>query len=56
MEKWDWLQLLELDDQNKVWTRFGIADATGMMLLVDKDGIIVAVDPSPEEVEKHLKK
>ncbi|MBC7851109.1 MAG: TlpA family protein disulfide reductase, partial [Chitinophagaceae bacterium] len=56
MEKWQWLQLLELDDKNKVWTKFGIADATGMMLLVDKDGIIVSVDPKPEEVQAFLEK
>lgn len=55
IEKWKWLQLLELDDKNKVWTKFGIADATGMMLLIDKEGKIVAVDPSVEEVEKFLK-
>lgn len=54
IEKWDWLQLLELDDKHNVWTKFGIADATGMMLLVNKEGIIVAVDPTPEMVSRYL--
>ncbi|MES2809329.1 MAG: TlpA disulfide reductase family protein [Bacteroidota bacterium] len=53
-EKYPWLNLVELDDKNGIWNKFGITTGTGMMLLVDKQGKIVAVDPSAEEVRKVL--
>jgi thiol-disulfide isomerase/thioredoxin len=53
-EKYPWLNLVELDDNNGIWNKFGITNGAGMMLLVDKAGKILAVDPTAEEVRKVL--
>jgi len=53
-EKYPWINLVELDDRNGVWNNYGITNSTGMMLLVDKDGKILAVDPTAEMVRQQL--
>ena len=53
-EKYAWLNLVELDDKHRVWTKYGITNSTGMMLLVDKDGKVIAVDPTAETVRKEI--
>lgn len=54
-EQFAWLSLVELDDKQNVWNTYGISNGTGLMILVDKDGTILSVDPKPEELEKILK-
>ena len=54
-EQFAWLNLVELDDKQNVWNTYGISNGTGLMILVDKDGTILSVDPKPEELEKILK-
>ncbi len=53
-EKYPWPNLVELDDKNGVWNKFGITNSTGMMLLIDKDGKIILIDPTAEDVKKEL--
>ncbi|MFK8270932.1 redoxin domain-containing protein [Capnocytophaga stomatis] len=55
-EKWDWLQLVELDRQNKIWQKYGIQNRGGGVFLIDEKGIIIAIDPTAEEVKKELEK
>ena len=52
-EKWPWLNLVELDEQNKIWQKYGI-DGGGGIFLIDKTGKILAINPSAEEVKKEL--
>jgi thiol-disulfide isomerase/thioredoxin len=53
-EKYDWLNLVEIDDKNHIWNRYGITNSTGMMLLIGPDGKIIAVDPTADMVRKTL--
>ena len=49
-----WLNLLELRDENKIWNKYGVNYAGGIIVLVDRDGTILAIHPTAEEVEKIL--
>ena len=49
-----WLNLLELRDENKIWSKYGVDNAGGITVLVDRDGTILAIHPTAEEVERIL--
>lgn len=50
-----WLNLLELNDENKIWSKYGVNYSGGITILVDRDGTILAIRPTAEEVEKILR-
>jgi thiol-disulfide isomerase/thioredoxin len=52
-DKYPWINLLELNDKNAIWTKFGIGNAGGGEFLVDAKGNFLAVNASPEEM-KHI--
>lgn len=49
-----WLNLLELNDRTKLWERYGIGNAGGATVLVDREGKILAVNPTADEVKGFL--
>ena len=51
-----WLNLVELDDKNNIWKKYDIPFSGGRTFLIGEDGIIVAIDPSPDEVRKYMDK
>lgn len=51
-----WLNLVELNDRQHIWQRYGIGNAGGSTFLVDKTGKIVAIRPTVEEVKAYLQK
>lgn len=53
-EKYPWLNLIDLDDKNQIWSKYNISNAGGAIFLFDKDGKILAVSPTSEEVRKIL--
>lgn len=53
-DKYPWLNLIELNDRIKLWNQYGIRGGGGTFL-VDRNGIILAVDPTAEEVEAILR-
>jgi len=53
-EKWPWLNLVELDEQNKIWQKYGVDGGGGGIFLIDKNGTILAINPTAEEVRKEL--
>lgn len=53
-EKWPWVQLVELDRQNKIWEKYGVNGAGGGLFLIDEKGEILAKDPTAEEVMQVL--
>lgn len=53
-ENWDWLQLVELDRQNKIWQKYGVDGGGGRIFLIDENGTILAKDPTAAEVRKEL--
>lgn len=55
-EKFPWRNLVELDDKNEIWLKYNIPFSGGRTFLIDKDGKILAIDPSAEEVIGFLEK
>ena len=49
-----WLNLLDLHGKNKIWNKYGVEGSGGITVLVDRDGTILAVAPTAEEVEQIL--
>ncbi len=58
-DKYPWLNLVELNDKGHIWEYYGISNAAGGTFLVDRDGTILAVNPTAEEVKailaRHIK-
>lgn len=53
-EKFPWLTLVEIDNKNQIWNLYGKSNSGGGTFLVDKDGLILAIDPTPQKVEEIL--
>jgi thiol-disulfide isomerase/thioredoxin len=53
-EKFSWPHLFDLNDQLGIWKTYGINNGVGMMVLVDRDGTILAIDPKSDELAKIL--
>lgn len=53
-ERYPWENLYDLDDKLNIWNQYGISNGVGLMVLVDKDGTVLSVDPKPEDLEKIL--
>ena len=53
-EKFPWVNLVELNNQNRIWTKYGIPNAGGGTFLIDKDGKILAINPTAKEVKDIL--
>lgn len=47
-----WKSYVEISNQNKIWEKYGIANAGGAQFLIDTQGKIVAINPSIEELLK----
>ena len=54
LDKYPWENFVELNDTEKIWVKYGIGDSGGMVFLIDENGIIVANDPSVEEIRDFL--
>ena len=53
-EKFPWINLVELDHKNHIWDKYGVSNAGGGTFLVDKDGTILAISPSADQVKSIL--
>jgi peroxiredoxin len=53
-EKFPWINLVELNNQNGIWIKYGKPTAGGGTFLVDKNGKILAIEPTAEEVRNIL--
>lgn len=51
-----WPQLVELDDRIHLWSQYGCNNAAGRKFLLDREGTILAIDPSVEELTAILQK
>lgn len=49
-----WLNLLELDDRAGIWKLYGVSNAGGSLFLIDRDGTVLAINPSAAEVRQIL--
>jgi hypothetical protein len=53
-EKFPWVNLVEINNQSGIWEKYRIPNAAGGTFLVGKDGKILAISPSAEEVRTIL--
>lgn len=53
-EKWEWLNLVELDRQNNIWQKYGIDGYGGGMFLIDENGQVLAKYPTANQVREVL--
>ena len=53
-DKYPWTNLIELDKQNGIWNKYNIDGGGGNTYLVDSNGVILAIHPKAEELEKIL--
>ena len=55
LDKYTWENLVELNDAEQIWVKYGIGNAAGSDFLIDEKGIIVAINPSVDEIRNFLK-
>ena len=55
LDKYPWENLVELNDVEQIWEKYGIGGAAGSDFLIDEKGIIVSVAPSIDEIRDFLK-
>ncbi len=51
-EKFPWLNLIDLDDQQEIWLKYNIPYSGGGTFLIDEKGKILEIDPTPESIQK----
>ena len=51
-----WPSLLELKDENQVWSKNGVPNSGGAMILVDRDGTILSTSTEVKELEPLIRK
>lgn len=51
-----WKILVEIKDAGNIWSMYGVGNSGGGTFLVNRDGKILAISPTAEEVEDILKK
>ncbi len=49
-----WLNLIELNDSARIWEKYGVSNSGGTTILVGRDGKILAIHPSADEVKAIL--
>lgn len=53
-EGWEWVNMVDLDRKNNIWHKYDCSFAGGRTLMVDQNGVIVALGPTDEEVRELL--
>ena len=56
LDKYPWENLVELNDAEQIWVKYGIGNAGGGEFLIDEKGNLIAVNPSIEEIRNFLAK
>jgi len=54
-DAYPWPNLVAMEDEHKIWAQYGVPDAAGRTFLIDKDGIIIKINPTAQDVEEYLK-
>lgn len=53
-DQYPWLNLLEINDSQNIWKKYGLGNSGGGLFLVDDSGLILAISPNAEEVRAIL--
>lgn len=51
---YQWLNLIEINDRAAIWQTYGIGYSGGGVVMVDRDGTILAISPDATEVKRIL--
>lgn len=54
--KLPWLNLVDLDDNLSIWRKYGVGNGGGKVFLIDAQGKVQLLHPTPEEIENELQK
>lgn len=54
-DNYPWPQLVELDNRIHLWSQYGCGNAAGRRLLINAEGVILAIDPTIEELTAAVK-
>jgi peroxiredoxin len=52
--KYPWTILSEISDKNNIWEKYSISKSGGSQFLVDNKGIILAINPTPDELRNMI--
>lgn len=52
--KYPWESLAEINEENRLWEKYNIANSGGGQFLVDKNGTILSINPDPKDLENFL--
>jgi thiol-disulfide isomerase/thioredoxin len=53
-DKYQWLNLIELDSKNRIWDKYNVSNSGGSTFLVDSKGVILAINPDAKKLEQLL--
>jgi peroxiredoxin len=53
-ENYPWINLIDKDNQNRVWEKYSISNRGGGTFLITSSGKIIAIDISAVEVKQKL--
>jgi thiol-disulfide isomerase/thioredoxin len=56
MDKYPWENLVEINDAEQIWVKYGIGNSAGSDFLIDEKGTVIAINPSVEEIRNFLSK
>ena len=51
----DWTDLLAMEENHSVGDAYGLRETAGSFFLIDKDGVVIKVNPTKEEIEAVLR-
>jgi thiol-disulfide isomerase/thioredoxin len=52
--KYPWIILSEIDNVNNIWEKYSISKSGGSQFLLDDNGKIIAINPTPDELRELL--
>ncbi|MBQ9172204.1 MAG: TlpA family protein disulfide reductase [Bacteroidales bacterium] len=55
-DAYPWYNLIALEKDHSIWSKYGIPSAAGSLFLIDAEGIVVKINPAPSEVEEFMDK
>ncbi len=53
--RYPWKELSEINGKNNIWEKYNISNGAGGQFLIDNKGVIVAINPSYEELDQILR-
>lgn len=53
-DRYQWVNVYDLDDKLALWDMYGHANGTGKIILVDETGKVIYIDRSAEQIEEYL--